>query len=306
MSSKRDAGKQGRQARNQARRQATAARREHAAAPPPTPAGAGGGASRPGRSGPAALTGGQRPVGWRAALAALLMSIAAFVLLATNDVQVDAEGKAIPATELAPLHQYGRLSVASGLQAAFAEEDPPADVAEAIAEGTAGPGDETGNSMAAYWPISLIFPLPVLITAAAFWLIHTQRANGRQLMFFLLGMFLASMLTGVFFLPSLVALGVASFQIRKKEATAAMAARAAAGGGPDGGVIDVDEVDQDFDEDDDLDGDEDFDDEGDDEGEEDDLDDEDPDDPDDEADLAPDDAETDDAETDRPGAERRP
>ncbi len=64
-------------------------------------------------------------------------------------------------------------------------------------------------------------------------------------MFCLFGMFFASMLTGVFFLPALVALGVANFQVRRAEAAQVAQARADAGDGPDatGDVIDVDEAD---------------------------------------------------------------
>lgn len=180
-------------------------------------------------------------MGWRAALASLLMAVAAFGLLALDTVTVDEDGKAVPAVELSPLYRFAQYSLGTGLEAAFEGEAPPSDVAEAVDDLVAGPGDEESNSLAAYWPISAIFPLPILIAGFAFWTVHRGTANGRQLMFCLFGMFFASMMTGIFFLPALVALGFASFQVRKVEAAAALAARRAAEEG-DGDVIDVDDV----------------------------------------------------------------
>ncbi len=263
MPSKRDPGKQGRQARNQARRQAGAVRRDYAAASSQSAAGDAGTGSGTtgstastdtasstgpvqaasgwmrGRAPRTGVTGGNRPVGWRAALASVLMATVAFGLLVFNQVTVDADDKAIPATELSSDYRVAKFAVVSGLDEPVGEEGPSA----AVDEAKAG-HDEKANAFVAYWPVSLLFPVPIIIAGLALWMIHTGRATGRNLMFCLFGMFFASILTGVFFLPALVALGVANFQVRRAEAAGLALARADAGDGPAAGgdVIEVDEA----------------------------------------------------------------
>jgi hypothetical protein len=190
------------------------------------------------------LTGGNRPVGWRAALASVLMATVAFGLLVFNQVTVDADDKAIPATELSPGYQFAQFALGSGLEEAAGDEGLPDATAAAAEQMKAGPGDEKANAFVAYWPVSLLFPVPIIIAGLALWMIHTGRATGRNLMFCLFGMFFASILTGVFFLPALVALGVANFQVRRAEAAQVAVARAETGDGPAAGgdVIEVDEA----------------------------------------------------------------
>lgn len=246
---KRQTSKQRRAARNRAQREALAARREHAAAAdqgrPATASAGSSGAAAGATSSAASLGGGAgrrggglasaafgRPAGTRgpgdlAVLLALALAVAAagISLVAALDdgsVPVDHEGE--------PL----------GAFAAVARES------YAMVHGTE-PATATTSYLDAAGPVVLLFmALPVLVAAGAF-ISHRRRIQSRPLTIGLIGMALVTIVNpfSIYFLPSLIALAVAGFQVRKLE----MPARAGQGragrgdrAGGDQGVIDVDEV----------------------------------------------------------------
>jgi hypothetical protein len=111
--------------------------------------------------------------------------------------------------------------------------------------------DGTATLLEANGASALLFiGLPVLVCAFAFW---ANRRGGpgrsRVLTFSLLAVAIVVLLFGgMLFLPSLVALGVASFQVRKADALARSAGQSAPAAVAGGGVIDADsaEVDEDL------------------------------------------------------------
>ncbi len=187
-------------------------------------------------------------MGWRATLIAVALSVIGLVTLAVQKVDVDQDGDAVPLVEQTVKYQSARAGLGAAIDDAYGERKPSAEIATNLARMRSGPGDATKSSFSAYFPLSVAFPLPVLISALAFWSVHRGLARSRQMLVSLLAMFLVSMLTGFVYLPALIALGVANFQVRKESATAAVGAREAARGsapGASGAMIDVEEVDED-------------------------------------------------------------
>ena len=244
-SGKRQPSKQKRAAQNRSQRAALAARRDAAAARPTVatdrPAGgalgglfgrlrgpsSGGGSLRA-----TAATGrAAQPVGYRAGLSALLMAAAGVVFCFTFTVPVDADDE--------PLTRESLTATWAGRALAAAASDPeatPAELAEGIGEWTPGRG-ETPIAVA-LWPFSLTLALPVVGAAIGFRAI-ARRSQSRIVSRALFATLFGSLLSQIpiFFLPSVVGLGVAVFQIRKYETTAA---RAGLGDTvDDDGVIDV-------------------------------------------------------------------
>lgn len=258
MATKRQPSKQRRQSMNQRQRAAIEARRSNAAtsaAPEGAPGPAGSGATRRSAGGGSVLsrlrgasaTGrGRRtgqpasaqPAGHRAALSALLAAIAAAVIgLTTIQVDVDRAGDPLT-TAGAVVGDWAR----SALDAAVAAPDADAgEVAESIDTWGADRQERYGQ---AYWPASLGVLLPIIGTALAFRAV-VRRAGAkvlnRTMYVTLFGTLLAAGLL-LLFLPAVVGVAVAAFQVRKAEVTAA---RAAAADAPQPGadeVIDVEEV----------------------------------------------------------------
>lgn len=267
MSTKRQPSKQRRQTQNQRQRAALEARRQNVAAGS-APAGKTGstagaprgsvlsrlrGASATGRAvrtsgAPPTGTRNGLPVGHRAAMSALFAAIAAAVVGSiVFKVPVDRAGD--------PIGSNGALVAEWVRSAADVAVDQPdataAQVAEAVDDWLPG-GDEP--YIQAFWPISLAVVLPVIGTGLGFRAV-TRRAPARlvnrTMYVTLFGALLASQLLFIF-LPAVVALFVASFQVRKAETTAAATLAAesppedADGEAIDGDVIDVDEVDDDL------------------------------------------------------------
>lgn len=265
---KRQPSKQKRAAQNRAQRAALAARRDAAAARPTAatdrPVGRSGGGllsrfrgSSGGRSSgggtlraTAAVGRAAQPVGYRAALSALLMSLAGVAFAFTFNVPVDADDEPFTRESLTATWA-GRA-----LEAASADPDAsPTELAEGIDDWTPGRG-ETSIAIALF-PFSLTLALPVIGAAIGFRAVakrSSSRIVSRALFATLFGSLLSQI--PVFFLPSVVALGVAVFQLRKYETTMARAALADVepGGavieaevvddeGPDAEVVDVDAVD---------------------------------------------------------------
>jgi len=265
MSTKRQPSKQRRQTQNQKQRTALNARREAAAAAP-TPTGkmgAGGPAassrgsvlsrlrgasttgraartSRAGATAPAgtdasgAQTGrGGLPVGHRAALSALFAAIAGAAIGAfLFQVPVDRSGEAIASRE-ALVGEW----VLSANDAVEANPDAePGEVADAVDDWLSGGSKPYAQ---AYWPISAAVVLPILGTGLGFRAVSRRspaKLVNRTMYVTLFGALLSSQLLLVF-LPAVISLAVAAFQVRKAEVKAQAAAPAA---DPDD-VIEIDE-----------------------------------------------------------------
>jgi hypothetical protein len=232
---KRNASKQRRAARNRASREALAARRENvvASAANPTRSSGGGangstqgarrgaaataGASGPPPSGLMGMVRSRRP-GDRAVLLSVLFAIVSVIFLLFVKVDVDDRGDAIPPN-------YGGVTL---LAREAITGEPVPDRTETLLSAS-GPG------------IFAIMALPVLVTLFAFWG-NRRPDRGRMLTFALFGMLAAVLVTGglgIYFLPSLIAIGFASFQVRRLEMPARTAERPAPRARRRGKVIDA-------------------------------------------------------------------
>jgi hypothetical protein len=256
----RQTSKQRRAARNRAYREAMAARRENAAteareratsSTSSSSSGASGGSGASARGGTAARAGGGRPsgiagalfgrangVGDLAVLFALLFALGATVLslyvaFSSNSVPIDHNGDAVSAWPAVSRQAY------------------------AVMHDTE-PVTETTTLVDAYGPVIPIFALlPALVAAGAF-VTHRRQPRSRPLTYALVAMALVSVfnLFAMYFLPALIALAFAGFQVRKTEAPAPRGGGLFGGGArpqrqqaeEDDDVIDVDEVDPDEDE----------------------------------------------------------
>jgi hypothetical protein len=253
MASKRQPSKQRRQSQNQKQRAALDARRQAAAdgsaaaassasssSSTSTSTGSGSVLSRF-RGAPAAgravRTGGAgQPPGHSAALAALLAAVAAAVVGSfLFKVPVDRDGDVISSR--------GALVAEWAITArdAIAEAPPDATPAEIVATIDDWlPGGEEPY-LIAFWPVSAAVVLPVIGTGLGFRAVSRRssaKVVNRTMYVTLFGALLASQLL-IIFLPAVISLAVAAFQVRKAEVRAA---QAAAGDAPE--VIDVDEADE--------------------------------------------------------------
>jgi hypothetical protein len=257
MATKRQPSKQKRAAQNRNERAARAARAANANAArtttsPATGSGSsgsllsrlrGGGTSSP-RTGAATATARTRgsalrpdqPPGYRAALSALLAAVAA-VLLCTFALRQPVDAQGDPYTTATRAADFSITAV----RAAGEEPDATAaEVADSIDDWS--PGAKSATVVQALWPFSLAILLPLLGAGLGFNAVRkraTSKIVNRALYATLFGAVLAQGLL-ILFLPVVLALGVAMFQVRKAEMIAAASA------GPEG-VIDVDEVDGDDD-----------------------------------------------------------
>ena len=220
MPDKRQTSKQRRASRNRASRDALAARRSNAV-PSATPAassrasrsgsastGSGTTASATaGRTGVGGLLGakGNRRPGDLAVLVALGLAIVSAVsVLFFTRVPVDDRGEPLPRT-------FQGVAVAA--REAITGEQMP-DRSESLLKAS-GPG------------VILYLALPVAVAAFAFWA-NRRPDRSRLLTFALVAMAgLVLFLGGYFFFPTLVALAVASYQIRKADMPARVAERVA-------------------------------------------------------------------------------
>lgn len=177
-----------------------------------------------------------RPVGYRAALTGLLAAVAAVVVTIFLHTPVDAQGEL-----------YTKPAIAADWAATAlheAQEQPDADAAEvvtAIDDWMPGRGSE--RLFVGYFPASLLVLLPVLGAFLCFRAVSQRKSAKvvtRTMYATLLGAFLTLSLLQ-FFLPTVIAVSVAGFQVRKREVEAA---RAAAAEGGDG-VIEADVIEAD-------------------------------------------------------------
>lgn len=249
--------KQKRAAQNRNERAARAARAANANAPRPdstsgstssATGGAGSGSGgllsrlRGGGSAPrsaAGSSGGRRPTlaevramqppGHRAALSAVFAASAAIVLcLFLLRYPVDAQGDLYTGRTLVADWAATALDAAHDQPGATADE-----LVDSISTWTPGRGDEA--VVKALWPFSLAIVLPLVGAGLAFWAVRRRSSSkvvSRTLYATLFGAVLTQGLL-MLFIPTVLAVGVAMFQVRKAEMTAAAA----------GGVIDVDATD---------------------------------------------------------------
>lgn len=242
--------KQKRAAQNRAQRAAREARKAAANAQPVSGTGASAGGARRGgllsrlRGGgtgaSSAASAGRRPTlaearamqppGYRAAMSAVFAAAAAVILCAFMlRYPVDAQGDLYT----------GETLVADWVATAIdtAQDQPGVDaaaLAEAIDDWNPERSDET--VLTALWPWSAAIVLPLIGAGITFWAVR-RRAGSRVLNRALYATLFGAVLTQglmLLFIPVVLAVGVAMFQVRKAEAQA-MAAAAPA----DDGVIDV-------------------------------------------------------------------
>ena len=253
MSTKRQPSKQRRQTQNQKQRAALDARRQAAAAGSASTGTARDAASSSTASsdgsvlsrlrgaksaGRSARTGanGTLPPGHRAALSALLAAVAAALVSSfLIPVQIGRDGE--------PITTQGALVAEWSLSAQEALADAPdataAELSAAVDDWLPG---GTEPFIQANWPFSLLVFLPVVGTALGFRAVSKRspaKVVNRTMYVTLFGALLAGSQLLVIFLPAVIALGVAAFQVRKAEVQAQAQAQAAA---PADDVIDVDEV----------------------------------------------------------------
>ena len=255
MSSKRQPAKQRRQSQNQKQRAALQARREAAAreaaaaaestASSARPASSGGmlsrlrgtGAPRPAR-GTSVATG--LPVGHRAALSALIAAIAGAVVGSVLfPVPVGRDGDPLASREAV----VAEWALSADDAAAAAPDADPAEVAASVDEWSPGGTEPYAQ---AYFPVSLAVVLPVIGAGIGFRAVSRRagaKVVNRTMYVTLFGTLLTSQLLLVF-LPAIISLAVAAFQVRKAELAAATPPPDGPDdpGDPDGDVIEVDAV----------------------------------------------------------------
>jgi hypothetical protein len=171
-----------------------------------------------------------QPPGYRAALSAVLAAAAA-LLLCTFALRypVDAQGDLYTSETLTADWSVTALRAAADQPDASATE-----VARSIDEWA--PGRDKAPVVKALWPFSLAIVLPLMGAGIGFWAVRKRSSSkvvNRALYATLFGAVLTQGLL-LLFLPVVLGLGVAMFQVRKAETIAAA--------GSDG-VIDVEEVD---------------------------------------------------------------
>ena len=241
MPDKRQTSKQRRAARNRAYREAMAARRERAGAERTSSSARGSSATSSaarstratgggrGRARSGGLAGGllgrsERQPGDTAIMLTVAFAIAAvalsiFAAFDEGAVPVDHEGE--------PLNTFAGVSRAAR---SVLTGEPPV--------------TETTSYIDAAGPVILVFILLPLLVAVGTFVSHRRRVQSRPLTFGLVGMALVSVVNpfSLYFLPSLIALAVAGFQVRKAEMPERLGTAAADEDEEDDDVIDVDEV----------------------------------------------------------------
>ncbi len=201
-----------------------------------------GGAAAPRRSAPTSR--GDQPIGYRAALIAVIGAVAAILLCCVQSTPVNAEGDLYTSEKL-----VAEWSVSALRAGQVAPDATPDEVATAVEEWS--PGRSSEKLVQALWPTSLFMLLPALAAFLAFRAVQ-RRASSKVVNRAMYGTLLGALLTFnlfIFFLPTVIAVTVAGFQVRRAEASAAAAAAADAADGADdhGDVIDAEVVEDDED-----------------------------------------------------------
>jgi hypothetical protein len=161
-----------------------------------------------------------QPPGHRAALSAVFASVAAVVLcLVAVPVAVNSDGDLYTRESLAV-----SWSITAAEASVEAPDATPAEIVKSIDEWT--PGRETKPALIALWPWSLAVILPVLGSFFGFQAVRQRKpskAVSRAMFLTVLGVLTTTQLAFLF-LPSVVALAVAMYQVRKAEVAAASVA----------------------------------------------------------------------------------
>ena len=179
-----------------------------------------------------------QPPGYRASLMAVFAAGAAILLCVfVLRYPVDAHGELYT-----PEHLAADWSMTALRAAAEQPEATAASVVDAIDDWNPGRSQET--VIQALWPFSLAIVLPFAAAFLAFRAVRVRSSSkvvNRTLYATLFGAVLTQGLL-LLFLPVVLAVGVAMFQVRKAESMAAAAAARDEGDVEDDDVIDVDEV----------------------------------------------------------------
>lgn len=172
-----------------------------------------------------------QPPGYRAALSAVLAAVAALMLCTVAlRYPVDASGKVYNSETLVADWSVTALRAAADQPAAT-----PAKIAASIDDWA--PGRSKDTVAKALWPFSLALVLPLVGAGLGFSAVRKRSSSkvvNRALYATLFGAVLTQGLL-MLFLPVVIAMGVAMFQVRKAETIAAA--------GTGSGVIEVAEVD---------------------------------------------------------------
>jgi hypothetical protein len=181
-------------------------------------------------------------------MSAVLAAVAAAVVCAVAlRYPVDADGDLYTRESL-----VADWSLTAADAAAAEPEGDAAVVAGSIDEWA--PGREQETVAKALWPFSLAIVLPIVGAGLGFQAVRRRspsKAVNRALYATLFGAVLTQGLL-MLFLPTVIAMGVAMYQVRKAEAMAAEEAPTGAGAPDAGTVIDVEEVEDDLLEDEEL------------------------------------------------------
>ncbi|MDP1806563.1 MAG: hypothetical protein Q8K72_15410, partial [Acidimicrobiales bacterium] len=165
----------------------------------------------------------------RAALSALFASVAAVVLcLVAVPVAVNGDGDLYTRESLAVTWSATAAGAALATPAAT-----PAELVKAIDQWT--PDRETTPALVALWPWSIAVVLPVLGSFFGFQAVRQRkpsRSVSRAMFLTVLGVLTTTQLAFLF-LPSVIALAVAMYQVRKGE----VAAASVTGGSPTTGEV---------------------------------------------------------------------
>lgn len=176
-----------------------------------------------------------QPPGYRAALSAVLAAAAALVLCTVAlRYPVDAKGDLYTSETRAADWSVIALQAAADQPGASAAE-----VADSIADWA--PADSRETVVKALWPFSLAILLPLIGAALGFQAVRKRSSSkvvNRALYATLFGAVLTQSLL-LLFLPVVLAMGVAMFQVRKAETILAAGTTPIP---PDDHVIEVDEV----------------------------------------------------------------
>jgi hypothetical protein len=176
-----------------------------------------------------------QPVGYRAALTGALAGVAAVVASFLVHAPVDAGGELY--TKPSIVAEWSQSALHAAGDAPTAE---PATIAASVDDWMPGRGSD--RLFLIYWPTSLAVLLPVGASILAFRAVRDRRPSKivtRAMYATLLGSILTVGLLQ-FFIPTVIAISVASFQVRKAEMAAIRAAQA-------DGVIEAELVDDDED-----------------------------------------------------------
>lgn len=154
---------------------------------------------------------GSRPPGSRAALFAVAFAVASLLFILIGPLAtVDDRGDVVP-------RRFGGVYLE----------------ARSLLTGEQVEATET-TVMSAYGPMTLLlYAVPMLIAVTAY-VAHKRTGISRPLTFGMLGLAVGVFITGAFFMPSLIALAIGSFQARRAELPARAARRATRDRTPDG------------------------------------------------------------------------